>query len=301
MLKSTQNKDPEITLRVLSDIVQEFTPNPGVISRTELNDEEGKLRELILQEAMSQANLSKENFSQDDQKRLLSILSKEISGIVFRNQKETQIQARLGEAGDLNLDLYNIQYDTNFQVCLDRGVRQSHVESAIRKPDQIEYVHEPVEGELDSDKVIIFSKAHISNKKEDCFLLLVLATRKKDNLLVHSAWRVYVSDVDLATVHSPLEVFRKFIDIYGAEFSIADLKNVKFILHQVIGVGPDEQLKHDVKFSYNVRPYGMLHYRFLVNKILNCLYVTIGYFVDLDRYDSSLRAHNVQVSKSASR
>ena len=126
------------------------------------------------------------------------------------------------------------------------------------------------------------------------FFLLVQTQRTGYVQLVHSAWRIYLSDIDLSRINEPLDVLRAFTDEFGISFRIGDSpKPSKFFLYENFPAS-SHSLEQLITFEFQEKQKPLLSWlhRWKTDSTVD---VAIAYVIDMVRYLAALRKHGVQI------
>ena len=296
MLKSLQSLDYTVASRILSEVVQKLLPHPETQSTIESESGHSTLHSLVLSEARERVNVNPEDDSKDAKTKLFAFLSNEISKLVLTTRERNEAIARLGERGDLNLELYKIVFTKEFDLQSHYGVRRNHVISTIRHPDSFEHLL-PERFDLEGVKNIsLFTSFHSLDHSDNNFILLVEAIRDRDQINVFSAWRIYPSDMDIRDTRSPLDILKAFVNAYGVEFTVGgDLHLHKFLLYEALPIKTGTAA-HPLMII-PVHPDTRLHGNFFFRiSPLNVIEISMAYCINLSKYALDLRKHGVRIN-----
>jgi hypothetical protein len=203
----------------------------------------------------------------------------------------TSAKNRLGARGALPLTSYEIVFG---QDLASLSATRTNVEEAIRRADSVQHLQIKSSANTVNasfDALSMFAK-RIRTGSSD-FFLLVVALRKGARLTVAEAWRAYERYVDCRDVHSPLELLRRFVDVYGMSFSLGPRSNLKFLVDDAIPVRPGEGLPpvnipnpegHSLKVSILAR-----------TSELAVSEVALGYVIDVTAYQAHLANLGVSI------
>lgn len=294
MLSALHNIDHVTASKVLSDIAQDLLPYPGVNQLIDARRSDSELHSSVLREARQKVKVNIDDNSLGANGKLLNFISREISNIVIQGNKDKEAKDRLGQSGDLNLELYNIVFPNEFARYLKYGIRKTHIESAIRSPDYFQHLLPQITLE-NSSGFTLFTKYHGSDIHENSFVLLVQAQRHKSTLAVTAAWRVYLSDVNLSKALWPIDVLREFVEIYGfdEDWGIAVSK---FLFNEVVTFEEalnNYQLENRIK---KINPQGICIFVAHRDKARHLLNVAVAYAIDLKKYELDLKKHGVHLT-----
>ncbi len=287
--------EPTIASRVLSRIVQKLLPQPegkSIISN-DIFSEEFYL--LVLKEAMECLKIQPNDKSIESRTKLFIFLSGELSKLALNASERREARARLGDRGDLNLELYKINFGISFNQVSNYGVRRSHVESSMRKPDNVQHLVGERFDQENRKNISLFSTFKYSNQIENSFYLFVEAVREDDQLNVISAWRIYPSDVDTRDTRFPLDLLKAFVNVYGLEFRIADYATHKFLIYDAF---PFQAKARENKLIEILNASNDDFYQnfFVRISTLNVLEVSMAYCINLTKYAKDLMKHGVHIT-----
>jgi len=294
MLKSLQSLDPNTASKIISDVVQSLLPNPNIETKVYSEYNYPDLHSSVLNEVRQRAKVNLDDNSKDAQTKLFTILSDELSKLILTKKERNEAIKRLGDRGDLNLRLYKIKFTDVFKIQSNHGVDKRLVELTIHHPDSFEHLLSE-RFDLDGGKNIsLFTGFHPSKQSDNSFVILVEAEREKDQMNVFSAWRIFLSDVDIRDAKSPLDVLKAFVDVYGVDFIIGELYFRRFVLYETFPI----QGSHGgyplirAKDTSDIDIHGNFYFR--VNP-LNVIELSMAYFINLNKYRIDLRRHGINI------
>ena len=291
MLNNLKNHSPEAIERHLASLIQRLLPHPGIEPSEAEPGDVKELQDSLLAEIRERFNLDPADQSQTAQAKLFKFLVEEMSEPVMKGAREKQAKARLGQNGNLRSDLYRIKFGDSFHANeVTGGIRRSHVEEALRHPNQVQHLL-PERFGLGEDTLAV----SIYAKHNEKFILLVQTTRKGDTQLVGSAWRVYHSDVDLSAAYEPLEMLRAFADVYGMYFRVGHSAPAKFFLYEVVPMLKGKQPVNIITIDNPTKEACYVN-TLLRESNLQVWEVAIAYVINTSRYISDLRNHKVHIS-----
>jgi hypothetical protein len=278
----------------MANVVQALLPSPA---QDQLDDSHGPDYELmssVLNEARRITNVSVGDQSTSARGKLLDVVSKEISNVVVQGKKGNEAKDRLGHSGDLHLSLYDVSYPKGFSSrYLKYGIRRSHIESAIKSPDQYQHMLPQVDLENRSG-FTLFTKFHSSGNAKDNFVLVVQAQRYRSSLAVVAAWRVYLSEVSLNRALTPIDVLREFVETYGLDEDWG-ITTSKFLFNKKI---PFDRLEPQLLENREnvLNPQGVCILSAFRDKSNRVLIVAIAYSIDLTKYRRDIKKHGVHLT-----
>jgi hypothetical protein len=292
MLNTLKNLSIDDEERVLAALIQWFLPQPRDEEPETLPSDLKALQHSALAEIQANLSIDPADQSAMTKAKILEFLAKEMSGPVVRGTRGEQAKRRLGQRGDLRPDFYKIEFGDSFHEAEKRGIRKSHVEDALRHPDEVQHLLPERIQKEGFPAVSLYAKNHGEQRSADQFTLLVQTTREGYTQRVDSTWRVYHSDVNLSQAHEPLDLLRAFVEVYGLYCRVGNSAPAKFFLYEAFpltpGQRPTEILKIDV-------PQGVFFETSSLIRVssLGVIEVAIAYVIDMVRYMNDLRKHGV--------
>jgi hypothetical protein len=285
MIKSLKPLERSAAEKLLADVIQSFLPQPQPV------DTDADPRSIqVLEELRDKLHLEKGTLSPTSMTKVFKALADEVSSLVLTPQAKAASKARLGARGDLRLDLYDVTFDSAFVLSELRGVRRSHVEEVIRRPDGIEHVS--VEGMLSSPTLVV--KASAGKNADDPFVLLIDANRREDQLKVAAAYRVYLSDVNLSDATTPKDILMQFVHTYGEPFNFGPLGPVRFVSNEYFDyTGELRDLQPNVHGLSSTEMEAICMFR---RSTLGGVHVAWAYALNAKRYVTDLQRHGVIIS-----
>lgn len=305
-ITSFKDKDPKELARLLSAVSSSLLPNPGIDEVIIQTSKDADLVRTVLTEIRTRLRVPEGDNSVDAQSRIYAFLSQEISKASLADVDLSRLKSRLANKGELHPSQYEVRFSDHFAILETLGIRKSHVTEAITHPDEVIHIKAKHLSE-DRDPRLTISIKSVPNKRaEDSFILLVVSTRKGQVQEAIGAFRVYFSDVDLTNVSGPIDVIRAFVNTYGLTFSLGNSVS-KFLYNEAIEV---HQFLPQQMFKY-MKPVegqaGTLYIKFLVGGDMQLhgtdatvfAEVILGFMVNLTRYFTTLRKHNVNLAPEA--
>lgn len=221
------------------------------------------------------------------------VLLNEIRASVVDGTQIKSVRERVGQKGLLRTDLYDIRFNQSFiETNVGLGVSKDLVTKTIGKPLAIDHLFPEKEGLTQVDSHSIFTAMHPSIG--GC-VVLVLTVRKLATLFVDGGWLMFLEDLNLHDVPTPLELLKAFAEHYGA-----DLKNdegtCKFIFQKSfpMQVGQSEQIFLEVvrldNESIDTRlSFSTTHAQFQI---------ALAFTIRLFKYVGDLKRHSVSITRS---
>jgi hypothetical protein len=209
----------------------------------------------------------------------------------MRNIDIADVLKRLGDAGDLPLTVYNVVQPNDVTAMLSGlGIRASHVEDAVKHPD--DHQHLMAEGmPTGSEDVSLFMKRVMSREAQRRHWLLVQCHRVGMNQRVGAAWQIYPDDLRLERARKPIDVLKAFVDVYGVPIKVGEQKGL-FIESQTYPPGTQ------VSVDWTGAPRE--HFVSSVRSVTAGGTVRVGasYCIDIGKYREALSAHGVKVRET---
>lgn len=299
MLRTLEGQSETNAERVLASLIQRYLPKP--IIRDEGPDD---LQQKVLSEVLRAAKVDPADRSEEAQSRVLRVLSDQLSRELLKGPRLAAAKARLGERGELTLNLYRIGFEKEFSESEKRGARKGFMIDAARNPDSVQHLDNVLHMENDDEAPVrqtLFTKTIRGKRRRDAFTWLIHAVRSADELTVAVAWRVYHEQVNINGREEPLEIMRQFVDRYGLRFTLADKAPTKLIIYDVL---PEKF--GDISFDTLARrfirvdnPHGskMAFFMAKAGVSLGMLKIILWYVLDQSLYDRDLQSHGVSVPR----
>ena len=264
-------------------------PNPGIRSEKIL-ERELALQDEVLTEVRQRLKLHDDEEFEKSKGRVYEFLAGEMVEIAFLTVDEDVVKQRVGQKGLLRSDLYEIHftqfYEENFPQF---GIRKAHVRETVHNPDEVEHLLRQKDGEFDA--ISIFLKAIPRSEPQS---LLVIAKRKGFEQHISWALKVYHSDVDLSTAHTPVDVWKAFANSYGLEMKVGATKG-KFILYERIPAEGNKEIELVTgKLPESKNFINSLVFRKNANP--PSFDVALAFSLDVEKYKADLRKHGVPVT-----
>lgn len=320
MLTTLKKIDQQQALDLLSSTTVSLLPDPGVGPPTSTTDAEIEMQERLLEEVRDRLGVQADDWSYEAKGKFLKFLAEEMRKYALSQTSIDTVRARLGQRGDLRPDLYQVEFHKSFYKFSELGTRRSHVEEALRRPDDIEHLLPDIITEGDRPAISLYLKRHGKSDSPNRFTLLVQAWRQNDVQLVFEAWRIYHSDVDLSGAQTVLEALRSFIEVFGIPFRVGGSDPKKFFIYETVPFPTDQQevSSVEVETTTELSPEG---YKFRVketeavtldNALLDNIFSTfmyrlnrtqsmteiaIAYTIDTRQYWKCLQSHGVKISR----
>jgi hypothetical protein len=130
---------------------------------------------------------------------------------------------RAGQQGRLAPALYTVVQSKGFtDIFYPLGVSATHVDDAIKRPDDYQHLMTNVlAGTPDERTISLFMKHVNSRDQRHQHWLLVQTHRIGTTQVAQAAWRVYPEVVDLSQAATPLDALKAFVNVFGNPIVIA--------------------------------------------------------------------------------
>jgi hypothetical protein len=278
-----------ISSRVLGSLIRRFLPDPLSTRPEPFLDDLSREEALALERLTGRLKFTLESLRDSPQSRtqLLESMSDLLTASTLSSVSREAAAKRLGARGALSPSLYKLAFEDEFEPFLDLGVRRSHVESAIQKPDATQYLLPELvdSGQFPGIALIV---QRITPKRRRPYIFLVEADINDDNLFVTAAWNVPEQVALEAAATSPLEVLRSFTQAYGVLLELRGRPPAKLILHEAVPVAKGDQ---GPPLHPLVRPGMNLQLKLHVRRSsLNVWQIAIAYAIDIGLYKREVLA-----------
>jgi hypothetical protein len=207
-------------------------------------------------------------------------------------EKISDALTRLGQSGRLTPALYKVVQPKPFgDLFHGLGVSASHVDDAIRRPDDYQHLMTEgmPEGSENAKAVSLFMKRVISRDRRNSHWLLVQTLRSGIDQIVQSARKIYPDDVDLSAATQPIDVLKAFVESFGSPISVGETKALfvdarRFPYDAQVKVDwTGAPVEHFVSFSK------------LEDAATSLFKVGIAFCINIPKYRVALKAHGVAV------
>ncbi|MBA4121160.1 MAG: hypothetical protein H0X72_01680 [Acidobacteria bacterium] len=293
MLQTLENKPTQEAKKVLAAVSTTVLPQPFDVDITSRYGTTEETVNSVLAEIRRKLGIAQNDHSRQAQSKIVDFLSNTLSEITFADVDKMAVRARLGQRGDLRLDLYEIRFYQNFNKRLaDSGLRKSEVQKTVREPDAFEHLKPITYVRERNMSISFFVKNFLTGRNN--YTVLLVADRSDFFLEIGQAWKIYHDEVDV-TQKTPHQIFKAFLDVYGIDITMGK-KTKKYFNHEMIKQIPNETKKSitfqaplvkDVEYFHSVEYGGM--------KNSDVVEVIQAYIIDIDKYKDSLRRHGTLV------
>lgn len=232
MLKTLKTISPDIAVEVLSAILADQLPNPNDNNSLKDRNDYIFLQNQIYEELMSRY----EQLSENEKKyQIIKEISNLLTEYTINKKSVDKYKEKIGDLGLLNNVMYQPIFKKNFRNdIIQFGIKQSHVESAILKPDYIESFHF---GNVTNFSMYIKNiEAKSSNSQ-----LFVIVQRQNNTLIIHNAWRYFTNEF----INNGRVLLESFINKYGLEIELRNKKQLLFYNYDI----PIENDKNELKYN----------------------------------------------------
>ncbi len=250
-----------------------------------LVENEGALRTALINEARAKLGFRPNEQSPDIIDKIGSFLDSELERLAGTPPVESAFE-RLIARGDFPSDLYEIRIIPNIKQLFGKDFERekSLIERTVRAPNEEQ--HFGVGDDAEAPRLVsLFAREFKTPFPARNFTMLVAAQRGDGRSLdVHMAWRLYASRIDLGGAPDPIELLRRFADVYGIDISLNG-KRGRFFLT----TSRDVPAKVTVDLDRKLGKKTFTVTRFIQrNPRTGKTYAALVMAVDLDLYRSTL-------------
>lgn len=298
MLESLSGLGKAERQSVLSSVALSLLPSPTPEPQYQIDDE---VRHRVLAESREHLSLAPDDDTPDARSQVVDFLGNQISESVLRGVDFNRIKSRLGDKGNLLPSEYEIKITPEFRGFMDMfRLDEAEVTEAVSHPDEIQHFFYDDIAQNSSIGASLCAKSFGGG--QDRYTLIVGLERVGQTMIPNFAWRVFLSEVDIRSARSPLEVVKAFADRYGLRFKIGDLPPAKFYENQVIAPKPGTRISRSnplvnlvrrVEFAKAHVECGLIH-----RSPLGPIFIRFSMTINLDRYSSDLEKHGIKIVSS---
>jgi hypothetical protein len=305
-LTTLKDKDPKEAARLLSLVAGSLLPNPGVSELVHQSDVNREFIKAVLSEVRWLLRVRESDQSIKSNSQIYAFLSQEISRAMLTREVVSDVEARLGNRGELHPSQYEVRFGGDTLGRLEAtGERKSNIIEAVTHPDHVVHLKAKYLSEQVSPRPTISIKFITTKRAEDRFILIVYGQRVGKVQYVGGGFRVYTSDVRLDNPNDPVDVMRSFVNHFGATFRIGN-KDYKLMLNEIISVdrpvGPSAPLLNNISILDQVEKH--IYSTVFIGGETTIKggdvgftgEVVLGFIFDLTKYLADLRSHNVALS-----
>ncbi len=218
-LQSLNGIGSQEAFEALTSVTQLLLPNPN------LNEDEVATSGLA-SSVMAEIH---QRYKDCQPGELYEMLSNEITRAALAESDEQQVQYRLGEQGYLWSNKYKVSFSPDLLDSMhELNVRKTHIEDAVHNADDFAHLL-PQQYGANENALSLFVK--FLSKTKVPHVLLILASRKGDEINVSFALRVIPSVVPIQEAKTPLDVLQALVDNYGVDVFVGD-EIGKFFLYK---------------------------------------------------------------------
>lgn len=293
MLQTLKNRSAQEARKVLAAASATVLPQPFDVDFASRYGTTEEAVNSVLSEIRRNVGVAPNDHSRQAQSKIVDFLSETLSETTFAEADRTAARARLGQRGDLSLGLYEIRYVEDFNERLaESGLRKSEVQKTAKDPDAFEHL-KPITFVRDKNRSISFLVKNFLTGSNS-YTALIVAERSDFFLEVDSAWKIYHDEVDVAQ-KTPHQIFKAFLDIYGADIIMGG-KTKKYFNHEMVSQNPNET-KKTLAFEA-LQEHGADYYGYVESggsDNADFLEVFQAYMINRSKYKDSLRRHGTLV------
>ena len=123
-------------------------------------------------------------------------------------------------------------------VCKHAFSKQQ-IEDVVRTPDREQLLFPKQSVSTEQPGVALFVKQFCKSNTDNCYSALVMAARTENTTFIHTAVRVYATDVEHSPDWPPLEVLRAFLNNFGYATDYGLLGKTLLLLAKHVNVPPN--------------------------------------------------------------
>lgn len=212
-LNTLTKHDPKTAKAILAAAALSQDEVPYVSANVGRFDTE--IRE-VLSEAAKRLNISPEDSDYED--RIRAFLSQEVVSAIMDGRDNGEVRERMGREGRLPLSAYKVRFTKH--AVKNARENEKYVRRVIARATDVQHIlaeHSP-NPEFSKGLTLIVEAQEAGTPQEHW--MLIDAMRMNDLLIVDDVFRIFPQVVDLCDVNSPIEMLRKFVGIYGRDFTI---------------------------------------------------------------------------------
>lgn len=296
-LDTLKNLEQSVAEGVLSQIADDLLPNPYSDDTTRHGIGDPQLKKVVTSEIRQYLKIAPDDFSSEALARLQDFISARLESITLDGYDLSEVRARVGERGDLRPDLYEVVFNESFSEPMSRGIRRTHVESAVRRPDKAEHLYPQRHlTTKENTELISFFVKHFNTS--DGFALLVMCFRNGYKQTVVDAWRVYYSDVRFSQQYKPREILRAFLERFGYRVRVSDEVDYLFLYRNIYYPIELENKRLIEVDALEAAENGKVHFIVVPHepgRVSQMFEVLVAFAYDTVKYAESLRRHGIQV------
>lgn len=228
-----ENRDVQTANSILGAAALIMAPHIAGDEPEIVKNYRSEAREAIL-EVRRSLKITADDISPAAISSISSFLAKSIQEKILRDVDTGELLARAGRAGRLAPSLYAVEQPKAFlQLFETLSIKRSHVEDAVKRPDDYQHLMTDRVSEEVKDAISLFVKDIRSSRAGNDHFLLIQTHRVRQTQVVQSAWRVFPGDVDLSSAVEPLDLLKAFVDVYGSVVKVGEVsgKFIENILH----------------------------------------------------------------------
>jgi hypothetical protein len=289
-LSTLERFDAQTANAILAAAALASAPDPGVGEPLGLLRAYGEEADTVLTEIRNRLKISEDNNSPEARGSVERVLAEALQKSILSGRKITEALSRIGQAGRLAPELYDVVQSKEFRdLFYALGVTSTHVERAVRHPDDYQHLLSEDMPEKHRHDISLFMQRVTSRDLRKSHWLLVQTHRTGTKQNVRSAWQIYPDDVNIERAQKPIDVLKAFANVYGVPISVGDRKEL-FIDAESFPTGTQ------VKVDWTGAP--ALHFTsisYATNDTSRITKVGIAYCIDLEKYAAALAKRGARV------
>ena len=213
MMKVLEALEPQAAAGVLAGAASWLAfaePAPELVPLAEAN-----LQSAVLAEARHHLGIAAEDVSPEAIERITDLLDEESDRLLDPPETEAAL-SRLAERGDLPSDLYQLEYLPNVVNLYGKGfdLENEIISLAVKDPD-MEQHYGPNKGDRQPSMISLFLRTFRTKWPFKDFVAIVVGQRSGFKFVIHQAWRVFTSKIDIAGLETPIDWLRRFSEYFG--------------------------------------------------------------------------------------
>jgi hypothetical protein len=222
-LQTLADREEQFARGILGEALLRQLPRP-LVPGHETDPESEAVISAVLAEARSTLSLPGDDESLPAKDRLARFISSELNTLAAPVSMRA-VKERLGERGRLRPKDYSLELRGQPRL----AAKADHIRSVLNHPDAVQHLS-PDQFGRHGYGVSLYAKWINGRKRADPFMVLVPSRRTGTKQTADTVLRVYPSEVDLRDAITPLDVLKRFLDVYGLPFTVDDEASPRLLL-----------------------------------------------------------------------
>lgn len=302
MVSFLENISNDDVRRVLSAITLRLSPDPGVGSEREKEEQSQDIPEGDVERASREIRkhlgLAKDDTSEQARQKIFAFLADTLLSSTLED-REPIIRDRLADRGILPIRQFSVEFSEQFyDTSRKRGANEQQVSEAVRQPDLLERLFSDWERKHANAEHFLCVKRYGKLSGDNRYSLLVEGSRRKAKHVVSRAWRIYHREVPCEQIERPLDILRAFVDVYGLPIRVAGATWTKFLENEVLNTKRRIRHAKEVLQLLSIDNPKNDSYEaggFFRQDELNVLHFAYFYAINTSQYNVDLRKHGIRV------